>query len=123
MFVYQIIQPLISFDPTQLYYVTLILCSLICGIIALCILKVALILGTAFFGGYLMARGIGNVLGHYPDEALIIELIKNREFEQLAKFQDYWVYAYLGGWLIISLIGIMVQCSCTKENDEDYKKK
>ena len=49
-------------------------------------------------------------IGNYLDEAYIIDLIKNKEFEQLKEMRDGWTYAYLGGWILISTLGIYWQC-------------
>ena len=129
LFAYQAIQPLINFNPEILYWVTLIGCSIIFGLVALCILKVILILGTSVIGSFLMIRSIGSLADNYPDETLIIDLIKNGEWDQLTKFRDSWIYIYLLGWALLTVVGISVQCHCTKssskkeENEGEYKRK
>lgn len=109
-FVYQIVQNYVDFDPNIVYYVTLGVCILIGAIIGLKLTDVIIILGTGIFGAYLAVRGTGLMIGNYLDEAYIIDLIKNKEFEQLKEMRDGWTYAYLGGWILISTLGIYWQC-------------
>lgn len=122
-FVYQIIQQFVNFNPEIMYYVVIALCALICGIIGLWFLKVIVILSTSIVGAYLFAKGLSLVIGHWPDIQVIIDLLKNREYEQLKQMRDAWLYGYLGGWLLLSIIGIIVQFKLNKSRkDDDYRK-
>ena len=44
-----------------------------------------------------------------------IDLLKNKEFEQLDEIRNGWIYAYLACWIILSIVGIYVQCKNKKE--------
>lgn len=122
-FVYQIIQQFVNFNPEVMYYVVIGLCAVICGVIGLWFLKVIVVLSTSIFGAYLFAQGLSFVIGHWPDIQVIIDLLKNREFEQLKQTRDAWLFGYLGGWALLSVIGIFVQFHRNKSRkDEDYKR-
>ena len=118
-FVYDAILPFIDWDAQLLYYVTVIGCCIIFALFALCLVKQVLIFGTAIIGGYLIIRGISFVVGHYPNESQLLDLIKHEEWDQFNEISNKYVYFYLAAWVLISLIGIIVQY---KTNDDDKEK-
>ncbi len=109
-FVYQIIQNYISIDPQILHYATIGVCVVIGAFIGYCLSMPILILSLSFFGGYLVMRGATLVLGNYLDEGMAIDLIKNKEWEQLKELRSPWIYGYLGAWLLLGIIGTIIQC-------------
>ena len=117
IFVYQIVLNYVEFDPQIVYYVCIGVCIVIGALIAWKLNRVIIIIGTSVFGGYLAMRGISFIAGNYLDEGYIIDLLKNKEFEQLKEIRDGWSYAYLGSWIILSIIGIYIQCK-NKDKDE-----
>ena len=120
-FVYQIVQTYIEYDPQIFYYVFLFSCILIGAVLGYCLSYPILIIGSAVFGGYLAMRGVSLVAKHYLDEALVIDLIKNKEWEELKDLRDGWIYAYLGLWGVLAAVGIIVQCkNKNKDENEDY---
>lgn len=122
-FLYQIIQNYININPQILYYICLGVCIVVGAIIGYCLAEILVIIGTSVFGGYLAMRGASLVIGNYLDEGYIIDLIKNREWEQLLKIRDGWTYAYLGAWALLTIIGIIVQCkNKEKTKSSDVKK-
>ena len=123
-FVYQIVQTYIEYDPQILYYACLIGCILIGAVLGYCLSNPILIIGTAVFGGYLAMRGVSLVAKNYLDEALVIDLIKNKEWEELKEMRNGWIYAYLGSWGVLALVGIIVQCvnKNKNKNGNNYSK-
>ena len=110
IFVYQIVLNYVEFDPQIVYYGCIGVCIVLGVLICWKLNRVIIMIGTAVFGGYLAVRGVSFCAGHYLDEGYIIDLLKNREFEQLKEIRDSWTYAYLGSWILLSIIGLFVQC-------------
>ena len=126
VFVYEAILPLIDWNPEYLYYVTIAGCAILGALIALCLVKHVLILGTSFIGAYLIIRGASIKLDNYFDESQLIELIKNEEWDQLNYFNEQYggyVYYYLGAWVFIALIGIIIQYKSNSDKDNSHYKK
>jgi hypothetical protein len=122
-FVYDAILPLIDFDAKMLYYITVIGCCILFALIALCVVKHVLIFGTSIIGGYLVIRGISFVVGNYPNESQLFDLIKHEEWEQFENISNKYVYLYLGGWILLSIIGIIVQYNHYSDDKEEKKYK
>ena len=114
-FLYQIIQNYINWDPKILYYVCIGICVLVGAGIGFWLAEPILILGLSVFGGYLAMRGVALVAGNYLDEGLVMDLIKNKEWEQLKELRTPWVYAYLGSWAALAVVGTIVQCYYSKK--------
>ena len=116
-FLYQIVQNYINWDPQILYYICIGVCVLVGAGIGFWLAIPILILGLSVFGGYLAMRGVSLVAGNYLDEGLVIDLIKNKEWEQLKEMRTPWVYAYLGSWAALAAIGTIVQCYYYKKEN------
>lgn len=127
-FVYQIVQSIIDWNPTYLYYATIAVCIVAGVLISLLILKSIIILGTSFLGGYIAMRGVSIIFGNYIDEDQFVDLIKNGEYEQLKEIRNGWTYAYLGLWLLLTIFGFYYQCKgnrikeSSKNSDKNYSK-
>lgn len=119
-FVYQIVQNYVEFDPEIVYYACIGVCIVVGAYLGWKLHKYVVIIGTAVLGGYLVMRGISLVAKNYLDEALVIDLIKNKEWEELKDMRNQWIYAYLGTWIILSVAGIYYQC---KHKDKKNKSK
>lgn len=109
-FVYQIVQDYITWDPEMLYYITLGVCCMAGLLLGMCMYKVILTFGTALFGGYVAMRGASFIFGNYLDEQQVMDLIKNKEWEQLKQIRGNYVYAYLGSWALMTVVGTFIQC-------------
>lgn len=79
-----------------------------------------LIISTSFCGAYAIIRGISLYAGGFPNESYIMDLIKNGEEEELKKVLTPIVFAYIAGWLVIFIIGLVVQYK-TRSDDDDKK--
>lgn len=119
-FVYQIVQNYVEFDPEIVYYGCIGVCIVVGAFIGWKLYRYVVIIGTAVLGGYLVMRGISLVAEHYLDESLAIDLLKNKEWDELKKFRSSWIYAYLGTWIILSVVGTYYQW---KHKDDKKKKR
>ena len=118
-FFYQIVQTYVEWDPQILFYVCIGICVVAGGAIGYYLTDPILILSLSVFGGYLAMRAVSLVAGNYLDEGLTIDLIKNKEWEQLNEMRNSWIYAYLGSWLALATAGTIVQCKYHKKEKED----
>lgn len=64
---------------------------------------------SAFAGAYAAVRGLSIVIGRYPDEGLIINLIRKKEFNQLERVFGPSFYFYLAGIVALMIVGIIIQ--------------
>ncbi len=70
-----------------------------------CLFDHVLIIGTSFFGSYLLMKGIGAYAGGFPNEVTIYEdIVRGDPLPVKAEF-----YGYLVGFVVMALIGILVQ--------------
>ena len=123
-FAYQFVQGFIEWNPQYVYYGTIGVCVLAGVLLGLCVLNAVMIIGTSVIGGYIAMRGVTLIFGNYIDEGQFVDLIKNREFEQLKELRSGWAYAYLGLWLILTVFGIYYQCYGYKKKNSggEYSK-
>ena len=121
-FVYEVALRYINTNPDTLYWIVIGVCVVICCIIAHFLFMKALAIGTAIIGGYLIIRGASFVIGHYPNESQMIDLIKHKEWEQLKEIKDNYVYIYYGAWILILIIDTLVQFHLIGKDDSKSKK-
>ena len=117
-FFYQIIQNYVEWNPQILFYVCIGICVVAGGAIGYFFHDPILILSLSVFGGYLVMRAVSLVAGNYLDEGMTIDLIKNKEWEQLKEMRNSWIYAYLGTWLALTIAGTIVQCRYHRKEKE-----
>lgn len=90
-------------------------------IIAFFCFKYIVILSTSLIGSYGLVRGIGILVGNFPNERVIISLLQNGEKEQWSKILTPWLYAYLAGWILLFIGGVAAQYFLTQEEKENDK--
>ena len=73
------------------------------------------ILSTSITGSYMTVRGISFILGGFPSEMLIYDLIKRQEFEKIPWSLDI----YLSLILFMAVIGVCMQYREKTENEKD----
>lgn len=123
IFLYNLFLNRINVDPKVVFWVTLIVCIVLGAILGLYMVKHVLIFGTSIIGGYFTIRGISFWGGNFPSESLIMDLIQNEEWDQLKEILSPAVYAYLAGWAILAVGGIIIQYKINVDkSDDDYKK-
>ena len=92
---------------------------MICIVLAYFLVEIVIIVSTSLIGSYCIIKGISLYAGGLPDEAYVIDLIKNQEFDTLHQVLTPIVYLYLAGWLVIFMIGLAVQNKL--RNDQEKK--
>ena len=122
-FVYQIVQSMINWNPTYLYYATIAVCVVAGILVSLLILKSIIIFATSFLGGYIAMRGVSVIFGNYIDEGQFVDLIRNGEYEQLKELRNGWTFAYLGLWLVLTIFGVFYQCRGHKKSSNNNSTK
>lgn len=79
--------------------------ALLFGVLSLCFFNHLLIHATAILGSFIAVYGIGLVAGRYTNPFTVAELIE----KGLIKNVDPVFYAYLGGNLVLYVMGVMYQ--------------
>ena len=108
--IFNLVTKYIEWNPDILYWIVIVLSMIVCGILGLLFYRVMLIVFTAILGGYAIIKGFSLFIGGFPNEQEVIELLKNKEYDQLKKMLTFHVYIYLTFWALIALGGIFYQC-------------
>lgn len=96
------------------FWVTTIGMAAIFGILTVFLYDHILINATAILGSFMFVYGIGLVAGHYANPFTIVDLIKNGQMDSI----DPLFYAYMGGNVVLYLIGALVQYHHKKKNPQ-----
>jgi hypothetical protein len=83
IFIYNLLLKFVEYDAKVLYWITLLGSIFLFAMLALWIIKHILILGTSICGAYAVIRGASLYIGEFPDEDIILDLLKHQEFSQL----------------------------------------
>jgi hypothetical protein len=70
-------------SPEVIYWVSIVIFIIVFALLTLCIAKHALIIGCCVAGSYGIIRGASLYIGYFPNENIIMDLIKRGEFNQL----------------------------------------
>mmetsp|Transcript_12174 Transcript_12174/g.12576 ORF Transcript_12174/g.12576 Transcript_12174/m.12576 type:complete len:489 (-) Transcript_12174:32-1498(-) len=112
----------IETNQTVVYWVTIAVLVVIGGFVGYKFMKMMFIVVTSFLGCYLIIKAISMWAGGFPDEAVLIDLITSQEWDQVEEMMNGTVYAYLGGWLVGSVIAMFFQSHHTKDlSDDDFR--
>jgi hypothetical protein len=103
-----------------LFWVIVCACALISAILAFFIFDRAVIVATAGLGSYAAVRGVSLYAGHYYNEFMLAQMIKNGLISQIDPY--YWLY--VAGMFILLILGLVAQCCMLKrENRAKINKK
>jgi hypothetical protein len=97
-------------DGTVPFYITLVICAVIGGGVALLILADILIIATSVIGAYMVVRAISCFAGHFPSESAVAN--------GLATY-DVITYVYLVGIVVLAGLGMFFQFSTKPKKDEE----
>ena len=123
-FVYQFVAGFVNnTSPSIVYYVVMGICVLVGGFLGYWAVRGVIIICTSIIGGYCVMRAITLIAGNYVDFSEFFDLVKSGEFEQLKKIKNYWIYAYLGAWVVVTLVGCYYQCYGYKKRGKNKKEK
>lgn len=103
--------------PDQTVGIVIGVCIAIGFIVAVKLRKHIIILATSFGGAQLLAFGIGTVARNYPDYKIMVEQIKNKQFENVAVLN--WVYIVTS--FLVFVVGAIHQYKnyMNKEEEEE----
>ena len=79
--------------------------ALLCAFLAMLVYHPAIIVATSFVGAYLVMRGIGLMAGGFPNEYVLINMVKAGLISRI----DPIFYFYLGGIIVMTAVGICSQ--------------
>ena len=85
LLLYQLVLININSNPKVVFWITIIVCIVIFALLAIWLFKHSLILATCLIGSYSIIRGASLYIGHFPDEKKVMNLIANKEWEELKK--------------------------------------
>jgi hypothetical protein len=100
------------------YWCVLLISIIICVTFAYFLVDQVVIISTSLIGSYFIIRGISLYAGGFPNENYVIDLIINKEFDTLHDVLGPIFYIYMVGWIILFIIGIVVQCKLKKEEQQ-----
>lgn len=83
MFLYNFLFNQISSHPKIVYFSCIVFSIIFLEFMVLMFRKFVLILSTSFIGAYSLIRGLGLMIGGFPSEAMVMDLIEKKEWEQL----------------------------------------
>jgi len=82
-------------------------------------MRITMILATTIIGSYSFIRGVGYFGGNYPsNEFTVAEEIEQGDTDAIT----WQVYAYFAGWLVLIIVGIIVQVKVTARKDNKNEK-
>lgn len=109
----------IQYNPTMIYWMTIILSILIACVFSYFLFEHLLIVSTSFCGAYALIRGISLYAGGFPNESYIIDLINKKEYDTLKLALTPIVYVYVACWLVVCAFGIYFQYKTKSPDDKN----
>lgn len=88
-------------NPYFVFWITYVFIFLIAGTYHFSSIEFSKRTSVALLGGFLITKSLGNIIGGFPSETLVITLLENMEYKQLSFKLNNFIYIYLGGWMII----------------------
>jgi len=109
----------IDWNQTALYWIIILSMIIICLLLSYFFADFIMITCTSFIGGYLTVRGISLYAGGFPNEQVIKDLMDKDEYDEISKVLNWAAYLYLSAWIILFIVGIVVQSKMNKEKDKN----
>lgn len=111
-------------DLTDSWKIVVVVACIVIGlIIGWKLKKICIILATSLTGSYLFMFSLGSLIGNYPDMSLVKQQIKQQDFKDVSMMA--WIY--LGGTLLLFIIGASFQykkyINSDEKNDNKVKAK
>jgi hypothetical protein len=103
---------LFRFGYPWMFYVATIGCAAVAGWLCTRYFEKIVIISTSLLGAYAIARGASFYLGHYYNEFTIAKLVQSGLYDSID--QLYW--AYVGGFLVLTIAGYFFQSKRVKQN-------
>lgn len=86
-------------------------CGAAAAIAAWFLLDEVVITSTVLLGSYCLVRGVACYAGHYYNEVTMAEMAKEGLLDDI----DPWYWAYVGGFFVMTLVGMLIQCKVYKK--------
>merc|ERR1712032_540311 len=122
VFLYNFLFNQISSHPKIVYFSCIVFSIIGLEFLVLMFRRFVIILSTSFIGAYSLIRGLSLMIGGFPSEGMVVDLIEKKEWEQLKLLLTNSVYMYLIGMVICFFAGNIVQWVYFKD-DKDEKEK
>lgn len=110
VFVYDILIMYVNWNGTIVYWVTIGISIIVFGLLGLKVEVLITIIATSVIGGYAAVRGMSFIIGGFPDESKIFDLVSEKEWDQLKEMITNWALFYFVVWILIAVGGIVLQC-------------
>jgi len=88
-----------------LFWVSIVVIVIACAVAAFFIFDMAVILATVTLGSYCLVRGVAAYAGHYYNEATMAKMLSEGLLDDI----DPWYWAYVGGFVLMMLLGSCIQ--------------
>jgi len=112
----------IQSNPTTVYWVTMSVCIVLCVLLGIYFSTYVIILSTSIIGAYGMMRGLAIMIGYFPDERQVYQLMQNGEYDQVKALITWQVYLYMALFIILAILGIVIQIKYWHKEEEEEKK-
>jgi hypothetical protein len=99
------------------FWIFVVLMGVIAGVLGFFLYNHAIIIATSIIGSYIFVRGISLYAGGFPNEMVIIEMIKNG---QIANFDNSF-YIYLAGFVVMTIGCIVFQYKMFWKTDKNSR--
>lgn len=119
---YTIALKYVQTNPVVVYWAVVVTSVIVGALIGYWLSKQIIIVATAIIGSYAIIRGAAFMIGYYPDEKQVYELMNNKEWDQVKSLMTWHVYLYFVFFMLFSLAGMYIQCKYFNESDDDKKK-
>lgn len=99
-------------------YLTYFGLMIVFAVLSIFFFNYIMIFATALIGAYAIVRGISFFAGGFPNEMTVADLIAKNETEQLKELLTWYVYLYLAGFLVLFIVGMVVQIKIFKKKKD-----
>ncbi len=79
-------------NPEIIFWIITIICVIAGALLMNFLVKQVMIIATSLIGSYSVIRGISLYAGKFPNEEVIFQLLKNKEFDQLAEVSNNFLF-------------------------------
>jgi hypothetical protein len=121
-FLYTIALKYVQTNPTLVYWLLIVSCVIVGALIGYWLSEGIIIVATSIIGAYGVMRGVAFMVGYFPDEKQIYELMNRKEWDQVSHLFTWHVYVYFVFFSIVTLLGLYVQCKYFSHSHEEKKK-
>ena len=93
-------------EMVWLFWTTIVICGLVAALLAFILMDEVVIVASTLLGAYAMVRGTACYAGHYYNEVTMADMAKEGLLDDI----DPWYWMYVGGFFVMTILGLLVQC-------------